>query len=67
MLMMILVHLHRETMQATAEWWAAIQAARQCEGFIGHISSAASYSVYRAMCAQHQQEYLQCPPWFMFD
>jgi hypothetical protein len=44
------VHENRMSLQATAEWWAAIQAARQCEGFIGHRGSAATYAMYWALC-----------------
>lgn len=55
------------TLQATAEWWAAIQAARQCEGFVGHRGSAATYAMYWALCFQHDKHYLHCPPWFYFD
>lgn len=46
---------------------AGIQAARQCDGFIGHIGSAASYSFFHAMCFQYRNTYWRCPPWFMFD
>eukprot|EP01033_Poteriospumella_lacustris_P000573 gene573-392_t len=62
-----IVHGFRYTFQATAEWWAGIQAVRQCEGFIGHTASAASFSFYRAMCFNHRENYWKCPSWFMFD
>eukprot|EP01033_Poteriospumella_lacustris_P010628 gene10628-7561_t len=61
------VHRSRNTMQATAEWWAGVQAARQCDAFIGHTASAASFSFYRAMCYQHRDQNMQCPPWFLFN
>lgn len=61
------VHKSRMSLQATAEWWAGIEAARQCEGFVGHMGSAATYAVYWALCFHHRDKYWQCPPLYFFD
>ncbi len=62
-----LVHDARFSFKATAEWWAGIEAARQCEGLVGHVVSAATSAIYHSMCFQHAGNYWKCPPYYYFS
>jgi hypothetical protein len=53
--------------QPTVEWWTAVEAAMKCQGFIGHLGSAATKAMYRLMCFHHYRSYLECPPLYTFD
>lgn len=61
------VHHDRMNWPATVEWWAAIMAARRCGAFVGHLHSAATTAIYRAMCFEHEGSYMRCPRLFQFD
>ena len=55
---------HREaSSDASAEFWASIKLAQQCQAFAGHFSSVSTILVHNAMCYRHSfNNYLQCPP-----
>jgi hypothetical protein len=46
----------------TLDFFASIEVARQCEGFVGHWGSAVSQMVYTAMCFQYREHTAMCPP-----
>lgn len=57
---------HRESSSdASAEFWASIKLAQQCQAFAGHFSSLSTIIVYHALCYRHGfHNFLQCPPTF---
>ncbi len=46
-----------------SEWWASLTIAQECEGLVGHFSSAATKAVYYQMCFRYDggRNYLGCP------
>jgi hypothetical protein len=54
--------LDRNTLHASLNWWAGIEALRTCGGgFMYHKGSAASRFIYHALCYHHQLNYMKCP------
>lgn len=55
---------HRErSSDASAEFWASIKLAQQCQGFAGHFSSLSTLIIFNALCYRHgHTNFLSCPP-----
>jgi len=45
-------------------WWASIELARQCEGFVGHFGSGATMFFHKQLCENHRDYENVCPPSF---
>jgi hypothetical protein len=51
------VQQRRSSWDATVEWWASIEAARHCAGFVGHMASAATRAIYNALCMENSEDF----------
>lgn len=60
----------KESVANGVNFFASIEAARQCSGFVGHSRSAIYALMMRYMCTRHgpedKRKYGQCPPAFDF-
>ena len=46
------------------DFWASLQIARQCQGIVGHIGSAAFRMILYTVCYNHDNKFIQCPPYY---
>ena len=50
------------TFNSSIDFWASITMARQCQGVVGHLGSAAFLVIYNNLCYFHDNRFFECPP-----
>jgi hypothetical protein len=54
--------VHRHGTVGGVHFLSSLPLAQQCEAFVGHFASGASWMIYKAMCARHKGQQAVCPP-----